>query len=63
MASTPIRCPGGTARLQQLMGIMARGEVDLTPLFTHDFELADIATAYDLFRRRDDGVIEVAITP
>jgi threonine dehydrogenase-like Zn-dependent dehydrogenase len=56
-------CPGGTARLEHLMGIMARGEVDLTPLFTHDFRLADIANAYDLFRRREDGVIKVAITP
>lgn len=56
-------CPGGTARLEQLMGIMARGEVDLTPLFTHDFKLADISNAYDLFRQREDGVIKVAITP
>jgi alcohol dehydrogenase len=54
-------CPGGTARLQYLMGLMERGQVDLTPMFTHTMPLADIAAAYDLFRERKDGVLKIAL--
>jgi threonine dehydrogenase-like Zn-dependent dehydrogenase len=36
---------------------------DLTPLITHEFALADIAEAYELFGARKDGVIKVAIRP
>jgi threonine dehydrogenase-like Zn-dependent dehydrogenase len=56
-------CPGGTKRLEQLMGIMERGEVDLTPLFTHQRKLSEIAGAYELFRKRTDGVIKIAVEP
>ncbi len=56
-------CPGGTERLQFLMNLMQSGKVDLAPLFTHDRKLADIASSYDLFRQRREGVLKIAVTP
>jgi alcohol dehydrogenase len=55
-------CPGGTARLEQLMTLLERG-MDLTPLLTHTRALDDIAASYELFRTRADGVIKIAIAP
>jgi len=40
-----------------------RGRLDLAPLITHRFALADIEAAYDLFANQRDGVVKVAITP
>lgn len=37
------------------------GRVDLTPLFTHDLSLADVARGYDIFRRHADGVVKIAL--
>jgi threonine dehydrogenase-like Zn-dependent dehydrogenase len=56
-------CPGGTERLQYLLGLMERGAIDPTPLLTHAMGLRDIGAAYDLFRSRRDGVLKIAITP
>jgi len=49
--------------MRRLMEVVHRGRVDLTPLLTHSFKLDDIATAYDLFGERLDGVMKVAIRP
>ena len=38
-------------------------EKDTTPLITHIFPLNEIEAAYDLFEKRRDGVMKVAITP
>ena len=40
-----------------------RGQLDTTPLITHIFPLNEIEAAYDLFEKRRDGVMKVAITP
>ena len=40
------------------MEVVRSGRVDLEPLLTHRFALADIAEAYDLFAARREGVLE-----
>ena len=56
-------CPGGKERMRRLMEVVRHGRVDLTPLLTHSFSLAQITEAYDLFGERLDGVLKVAIRP
>jgi alcohol dehydrogenase len=56
-------CPGGKERMRRLMEMVKSKRVDLTPLITHRFKLAQIAEAYALFGARADGVLKVAITP
>jgi alcohol dehydrogenase len=56
-------CPGGKERMRRLIEMVRRGKLDLTPLLTHRFKLADINEAYKLFGERADGVMKVAITP
>jgi threonine dehydrogenase-like Zn-dependent dehydrogenase len=56
-------CPSGSLRLEDLLNIIRYGSVDLSPLFTHRFRLDDIASAYELFRNREGGVLKIAVTP
>ena len=56
-------CPGGKDRMRRLIELVKHGRIDLTPLLTHDFRLADIRRGYELFGERADGVIKVAIRP
>lgn len=56
-------CPGGKERMRRLMHVIQTGRVDLSPLVTHRFQLADIVQAYELFGQQRDGVLKVAITP
>ncbi|MCC7272280.1 MAG: NAD(P)-dependent alcohol dehydrogenase [Alphaproteobacteria bacterium] len=56
-------CPGGKERMRRLIGVVASGRIDLTPLVTHRFRLDEIEAAYDLFSHQRDGVLKVAITP
>mgnify|MGYP005818557311 CR=1 FL=1 len=56
-------CPGGKERMRRLMEVVRTKKVDLTPLITHRFKLADIQEAYAVFGERRDGVLKVAITP
>jgi threonine dehydrogenase-like Zn-dependent dehydrogenase len=56
-------CPGGKERMRRLIEMVRRGKLDLTPLLTHRFKLADINKAYKLFGERADGVMKVVITP
>ena len=39
------------------------GKINVTPLITHRYKLADIAEAYHLFENKLDGVIKVAVEP
>lgn len=55
-------CPGGKERMRRLIEMVRCGRLDLRPLITHRFKLADIAEAYRLFGERADGVMKVAIT-
>ena len=56
-------CPGGKERMRRLIDMVRSGRLDLRPLITHRFKLADINDAYRLFGERGDGVMKVAITP
>lgn len=56
-------CPGGKERMRRLIAMVRSGRLDLRPLLTHRFKLADINEAYKLFGDRRDGVMKVAITP
>ena len=56
-------CPGGKERMRRLMEVVRSRRVDLTPLLTHSFPLEKIASAYELFGERRDGVLKVAIKP
>ena len=56
-------CPGGKERMRRLMNVIETERVDLAPLVTHHYKLADIESAYDLFANQRDGVLKVAITP
>ncbi|QQR43989.1 NAD(P)-dependent alcohol dehydrogenase [Myxococcus xanthus] len=56
-------CPGGKERMRRLMDLVHHKRIDLSPLITHRFKLADIQEAYALFGERRDGVFKVAIQP
>ncbi len=56
-------CPGGKERMATLLRLVEHQRLDLTPLLTHHFPLAEITEAYDLFARQGDGVLKVAIRP
>jgi threonine dehydrogenase-like Zn-dependent dehydrogenase len=56
-------CPVGTARLQRLMALIAGGKADLTPLITHNMKISETPAAYDLFRKREGGVLKIALRP
>jgi threonine dehydrogenase-like Zn-dependent dehydrogenase len=56
-------CPGGKERMRRLMEVVRHGRVDLTPLLTHTFSLDEIKEAYEVFGKRAEGVIKVAIKP
>ena len=56
-------CPGGKERMRRLMEVVKHDRVDLTPLITHRFSLADIGEAYKVFGERLDGAMKVVIKP
>lgn len=56
-------CPGGKERMRRLMELVKHGRLDLTPLLTHSFSLSQIVEAYEVFGKRKENVIKVAIRP
>jgi L-iditol 2-dehydrogenase len=45
------------------LALLVNGRIDLTPLLTHRFPLADFAMALETFETRKDGAVKVAIRP
>lgn len=56
-------CPVGTTRMERLMALISGGKVDLTPLITHSMKISDTPAGYDLFRRKEGGVLKIALRP
>jgi L-iditol 2-dehydrogenase len=48
---------------QDALSLLVNGRIDLMPLLTHRFPLAQFATALDVFEQRQDGAVKVAIKP
>jgi L-iditol 2-dehydrogenase len=45
------------------LALLVSGRVDLTPLMTHRFPLSAFPRALEVFERREDGAVKVAIKP
>jgi threonine dehydrogenase-like Zn-dependent dehydrogenase len=58
---TTALCPGGKERMHRLMRLVESGRIDLRPLLTHVFPLAEIQEAYEIFGSRQERVMKVAI--
>lgn len=56
-------CPVGTARMNRLMKVVANGRVDLRPLLTHSMKISETPAAYALSRKREGGVLKIALRP
>ncbi len=56
-------CPVGTTRMERLMALISGGKVDLTPLITHSVKIAETPAGYDLFRKKEGGVLKIALRP
>lgn len=47
---------------EEILRLIEEGKIDTTPLITHRFPLSRIAEAYEIFERKLDGVIKIAVT-
>ena len=48
---------------EEILRLIENGDIDTTPLITHTYPLSDIEAAYELFEKKRDGVIKVAVKP
>lgn len=48
---------------EEILRLIAQGQLDTTPLITHTFPLQQVEQAYRLFEERRDGVIKVTLKP
>lgn len=46
---------------EEILSLIEQGKIDTTPLITHKFPLQDIEKAYDIFEKRSENVIKIAI--
>ena len=54
-------CPGGKERLRRLLVTLKNNRIDLTPLITHRFKFKDIGKAFEIFGKKLENVLKVAI--
>ena len=45
----------------EILKLIEQGKIDTTTLITHTYPLAEIEKAYEIFEKRLDGVIKVAV--
>lgn len=46
---------------EETLQLIAEGKIDIEPLLTHTYPLANIEEAYDLFEHKRDGVIKIVV--
>ena len=46
---------------EEMLRLIAEGKIDTEPLITHTYPLRRIAEGYELFEKKRDGVIKVAV--
>jgi threonine dehydrogenase-like Zn-dependent dehydrogenase len=51
-------CPGGRARLQRLLRLLATDRVDPTHMTTHEFAFENVDEAFDLMESKEDDVVK-----
>lgn len=49
--------------IDKLLGYVKEGKVTLDDIITHRLPLTDIAHAYDIFKKREDGCVKVVLDP
>ena len=47
----------------EILDLIAEGKLDPEPLITHTYPLERVMGAYDLFERKGDGVLKIAVQP
>ena len=47
----------------EILDLIAEGKLDPEPLITHTYPLERVMEAYDLFERKGDGVLKIAVQP
>ena len=62
-APAPPRRSANPNTAEAALALLVNGRVDLTPLLTHRFPLAEFAAALETFETRKDGAVKVAIKP
>lgn len=45
----------------EILSLIEQGKIDTTPLITHKYSLKDIEKAYEIFEKRQENVIKIAI--
>lgn len=45
----------------EILSLIEQGKIDTTPLITHEYPLKDIEKAYEIFEKRQENVIKIAI--
>ncbi len=46
---------------EEILSLIEQGKIDTTPLITHKYALKDIEKAYEIFEKREENVIKIAI--
>ncbi|MCP2279278.1 Threonine dehydrogenase [Nocardia amikacinitolerans] len=54
-------CPGGRLRMERLLRILESGQVDPTPMTTHEFAFDDMEQAFEVSDKKLDDVVKVLI--
>ena len=54
---------GGRGQYERAQELVRTGRLDLAPIVTHRFALADVAQAFEVAAGKTDGVIKVVLTP
>ena len=48
-------------KCREILSLIEQGKLDTTALITHSYPLREIASAYELFEYRRDGVMKIAV--